>query len=252
MNNGFVKLHRCLKETLIFSDSQAVHLWVYLLLSVNHKPKDVMLSGSKKHIEAGSFICSRNTISLATGINESKIQRLLKALESEQMIEQQMNSKYRMISITNWQKYQTGEQVTEQQMNNKRTADEQQMNTNKNEENEKNEKNEKKKKDDLFLIFKEAHHEYFTGKKRGAATEFEWLKKQHKDWKEIVPILKNCIIAYKKHLAKEKASSGFAPEKHMQGWITDRRWETYVTDNIEPKKMKTLKTHEGETIEVEV
>jgi len=110
----------------------------------------------------------------------------------------------------------------------------------------------KEKKDDLFLIFKEAHHEYSTGKKRGAVTEYEWLKKQHKDWEEIIPILKDCVIAYKKHLAKEKASSGFAPEKHMQGWITDRRWETYTTDNMEPKKMKILKTHEGETIEVEV
>ena len=110
----------------------------------------------------------------------------------------------------------------------------------------------KEKKDDLFLIFKEAHHEYSTGKKRGAVTEYEWLKKQHKDWEEIIPILKDCVIAYKKHLAKEKASSGFAPEKHMQGWITDRRWETYTTDNMEPKKMKILKTHEGETVEVEV
>jgi hypothetical protein len=91
-------------------------------------------------------VCSRNTLSLKTGINESKIQRILKVFESEQMIEQQMNSKYRMISISNWNKYQGSEQVNEQQMNSKRTADEQQMNTNNNNKNDKNEENEKKDK----------------------------------------------------------------------------------------------------------
>lgn len=148
MNNGFIKLFRCIEDSFFWNDSQAVHLWIQLLLSANHKDKEMLLSGEKVIIKSGHFVCSRNTLSLKTGINESKIQRILKVFESEQMIEQQVNSKYRMISISNWNKYQGSEQVNEQQVNSKRTADEQQMNTNNNDKNEKNEeKKEKVSKD---------------------------------------------------------------------------------------------------------
>lgn len=144
MNNGFIKLFRCIEDSFFWNDSQAVHLWIQLLLSANHRDKEMLLSGERVIIKSGQFVCSRNTLSLKTGINESKIQRILKVFESEQMIEQQMNSKYRMISISNWSKYQGSEQVNEQQMNSRRTTDEQQMNTNNNNKNEKNDKNKEK------------------------------------------------------------------------------------------------------------
>lgn len=76
-----------------------------------------------------------------TGINESKVERILKCFESEQQIEQQGYTKYRVISITNWNKYQGAKQENEQQMNSKRTANEQQMNTDNNDKNIKNDKN---------------------------------------------------------------------------------------------------------------
>jgi len=114
------------------------------------------LSGKKIIIKSGQFVCSRSTLSLKTGIKESKVQRVLKLFENEQQIEQQTNSKYRIITILNWQKYQSGEQQIEQHTNSRRTADEQQMNTNKNEKNEKNEKKEeniKEKDDDVPTLF---------------------------------------------------------------------------------------------------
>lgn len=144
MNNGFIKLFRCIEDSFFWNDSEAVHLWIQLLVSANHKDKEILLSGKKETIKSGQFVCSRNTLSLKTGIKESKIQRLLKLFENEQQIEQQMNSKFRIISILNWHKYQSSEQANEQQMNSKRTADEQQMNTNNNDKNDKNEKNDKK------------------------------------------------------------------------------------------------------------
>lgn len=148
MNNGFIKLYRCIEDSFFWNDSEAVHLWITILLSANHKDREILLNGKKTVIKSGQFICSRLTLSTKTGINESKIQRMLKLFESEQMIKQQMNSKNRIISVGNWHKYQGSEQVNEQQMNSKRTANEQQMNTNNNDKNEKNEeKKEKVSKD---------------------------------------------------------------------------------------------------------
>lgn len=57
--------------------------------------------------------------------------------ESEQQIEQQTNSRSRVISILSWDKY----QQTEQQVDSKWTANEQQVDTNNNDNNNKNDKN---------------------------------------------------------------------------------------------------------------
>ncbi len=132
---GWVKAHRQLKESAFYKDSQAVHLWLHLLLSVNHKPAEVMIGQQMINVKAGQFLTGRKKLSGATGIAESKITRVLKVFEKCHMIEQQTFTKYRLISIVNFEQY----QKTEQQVNSKRTASEQQVNTNKNEKNEKKE-----------------------------------------------------------------------------------------------------------------
>ena len=56
-----------------------------------------------------------------TRIHESTIQRALKCLEIEQMIEQQNLGKFRIIGIKNWDNFQstqTGEQAIEHPLNN--------------------------------------------------------------------------------------------------------------------------------------
>lgn len=111
--------------------------WTYLLMRANHKDaycRDGLL------IRRGTFKTGRKQISLETGLSESKSERFLKRLEIEQQIEQQKTSKYRIITITNWLKWQGCEQQIEQQVNNRRTTSEQQMDTNKNDKNKNNEK----------------------------------------------------------------------------------------------------------------
>jgi len=172
VNNGFIKLFRCIEDSFFWNDSEAVHLWITILLSANHKDREILLNGKKTVIKSGQFICSRLTLSRKTGINESKIQRMLKLFESERMIEQQMNSKNRIISVGNWHKYQGSEQISEQQMNSKRTADEQQMNTNNNEKNEEN-----KEKDTIVSKKKVGE----TGVIEITNAEFDKLKTKHGD-----------------------------------------------------------------------
>ena len=125
---GWISLHRQIQESAIYKDSQAVHLWVHLLLKANHKDKEVIFNGEPITIKAGQLLTGRKKLSAETGISESKIQRLLKLFQKCHMIEQQTNSKNRLISITKYHSYQQGEQQT----NNKRTTTEQQLNTNNN------------------------------------------------------------------------------------------------------------------------
>lgn len=114
-----------------------------------------MINGRVIAIQPGQLITSRKSLSAKTGVNESKVERVLATLKNEQQIEQHGTSKFRVISIVKWAEYQQDEQQSEQLVNSKRTADEQQMNTPEEVSSDtKNVKNEKKVKpnvsSDLF------------------------------------------------------------------------------------------------------
>jgi DNA-binding transcriptional regulator YhcF (GntR family) len=126
---GWVKVHRALSDHHISSDPATLSIWIHLLLLANHKETKRMINGRVISIQPGQLITSRKSLSAKTGVNESKVERVLATLKNEQQIEQHGTSKFRVISIVKWAEYQCDEQVSEQQMNSKRTADEQQMNT---------------------------------------------------------------------------------------------------------------------------
>lgn len=130
---GWVKVYRQLKDKAYYKDSEFVHLWLHLLLCANHDSAEYLNGYEIIKLKKGQFITGRKKLSLETGISESKIERILKVFESEQQIEQQTNSRNRLISIVSWDKY----QQSEQQKNSKRTASGQQVDTNNNDKNNK-------------------------------------------------------------------------------------------------------------------
>lgn len=131
--DGYIKLYRKLLDNpIICKDSDYMAVWVYLLLSATHKEYPALFKGKKIMLKPGQLITGRKSISMKLNITESKVQRILKSFESEQQIEQQASNRNRLITILNWSEYQGCEQLNERLMNNKRTPDEQQMNTNKN------------------------------------------------------------------------------------------------------------------------
>lgn len=127
--SGWLKLHRALSDHPIASDPQSLSVWIHLLMMANHVETKRQINGRIVTIAPGQLITSRKSLSAKTGVQESKVERVLKMLQSEQQIEQQGGSKYRVISIANWALYQGAEQQIEQQVNSTRTTDEQQMNT---------------------------------------------------------------------------------------------------------------------------
>lgn len=136
MNEGWVKLHRStLENPVVCKDAEHIAVWVYLLLKATHKEKEMIFSGEKITLKPGQLITGRKKISEWSKVNESKVQRILKSFENEHQIEQQTANKNRLITVVNWDKYQSSEQQFEQQVNNNRTTTEQQLNTNKKERN---------------------------------------------------------------------------------------------------------------------
>lgn len=172
MNNGWVKLHRkVLENPVVCKDSDYFYVWCYLLLQATHKEYDIVWSGERKTLTPGQFVTSRKKISRETNISESKVERIIKALKNEQQIEQQTNFHSRVITILSWNEYQQSEQQNEQQVNSKRTASEQQVNTNKNVKNIKNIKNNNK-----YLHEFEEFYECYPNPKDKKRTYTNWQK----------------------------------------------------------------------------
>ena len=142
MEGGYVKIYRKIWDNpVVAKDPETFTVWLWLLTHATHKERDVVFGKERVTLKAGQLITGRKQIADGTAVNESKITRILNKLKNEQQIEQQTNSRGSLITIVRWSDYQQGEQPSEQQVNSKRTASEQQANTNKNDKNVNKDKN---------------------------------------------------------------------------------------------------------------
>lgn len=114
---GWIKIHRKILEKGYYFESEYIHLWVHLLLMASHKESEFLFNNKIHKLKVGQLITGRNKLSKQTGINASKIERILKCFESEHQIEQQANNRNRLITILSWDKYQISEQQNEQPVN---------------------------------------------------------------------------------------------------------------------------------------
>lgn len=125
---GWIKIHRkMLANPVVFKDPDHLAVWMYLLLTATHVDIQAMFCGKLITLHPGQLITGRNKIERATNVEQHKAQRILKLFKNEQLIEQQSTRHGSIISILNWNKYQTSEQQNEQQVSNKPKKSEQQV-----------------------------------------------------------------------------------------------------------------------------
>jgi DNA-binding transcriptional regulator YhcF (GntR family) len=139
-NLGYIYLHRRLKENVFYKNPKYVSLWVHLLLSANHIATKILWNGEIVELKAGQFITGRKELSKQTGIKPTSVERILRMLESGHQIGQQKTKKFRIITITNWDKYQVCKTKVDIKTDNRRTTNGQQTDTNNNDNNDNNEK----------------------------------------------------------------------------------------------------------------
>lgn len=125
MQGRYIKMYHSIWEKGWSKKPNLVALWVYLLCKATHKPIEYYWNGQTIMLQSGQLITGRKTLSDETGIKESTIERALSYFEKEGQIEQRKTSTSRLISITNWNKFQKGEQ----RMDNGWTTNEQRMDT---------------------------------------------------------------------------------------------------------------------------
>ncbi|HDF6205347.1 TPA: DnaD domain-containing protein [Staphylococcus aureus] len=151
-----IQNHWLFKEKRTFSKFEA---WIYLLMEANHSKAKVPIGNQIVTVERGQRLTSILTLSDLFNWSRFKVKTFLDLLESDGMLEVKTTSKYTLITIVNYDFYQS-EQGRNQHQNDIKptskqhqsninpTSNQHQTNTNNNDNkdnNEKNVNNEKKK-----------------------------------------------------------------------------------------------------------
>ncbi|MBP9881543.1 MAG: hypothetical protein KBF44_15630 [Chitinophagales bacterium] len=80
----------------------------------------------------------------------------------------------------------------------------------------------------------------YPGTKKGFETEFYLLKKKHKDWKQIIPVLLELLNNQIEAKKINRANGAFVPEwKNLSTYINQRAWEEEIPISDRPKQNGT-------------
>ena len=131
---GWVKLHRKLLSSSIWENEKLLRVFMWCLLKASHKKHEQIVGMATVELSPGQFVTGRKKAAIELGMKESTVESHLKALEKLNIISMKTNNKFRVITIENWELYQSDEENDD----NKITTNGQQNNTNKNGKNGKN------------------------------------------------------------------------------------------------------------------
>ena len=131
--SGWIRIHRKFLDWEWFNKSEAVHLFLYLVLKANHK--DGQWQGID--VKRGQFITSFGKVSTDTGISLQTIRTLLKKFEKTNEINIQTTNKFTIVTICKYECYQQENEPTNTQLTNEQQTTNNQLTTNKNDKNNK-------------------------------------------------------------------------------------------------------------------
>lgn len=167
IDNGFILLSRSLLESDVFASQKMLKIWIWCLLKANFKDRVVPLKVGKGDriikVKRGSFIFGRFKAEDELFIDGSTIYKLIKKLESLNMIKIESNNQYSIITICNYDIYQDSNNyqgtTKEQPSNNQVTTKEQPSNTTKNVNKDNKDKKDKNNKEEFqFNSFWDKFH----------------------------------------------------------------------------------------------
>lgn len=101
--NGYIKLYRSMLDWEWFSDSNTLTVFLFCLLSANHKPN----RWQGIEIKEGQFVTSIQSIKSKTKLSVKQVRTALNHLKSTNELEITGTNKYSLVTIVNWASYQS-------------------------------------------------------------------------------------------------------------------------------------------------
>ena len=132
---GWIQLHRELLNKPIWQSSRAEQkvIIITLLLLANHTEKEWIFEGKRYICKPGQFVTSLSCLSDKSGTSIRSVRTALDNFEKiHQFLTNKSTNKNRLITITNWELYQTNTQVSTNKPTSNRQATDKQPTTNNN------------------------------------------------------------------------------------------------------------------------
>jgi len=214
---GWIKINRGIANHWCSADPNFLAVWIRLLSEANFKTKKTMMNGTPVTINRGSLVFGLNAFSNKSGVSISKLRRILKLLIAESMIDRQKTNKYSIISITNYDMYQSGDK----QNADKQQSDDNQTTTPK--ERKKDKKDNKSKYNGDFDVLWSAYGKH--GSRKDALKKYEIVRR---DIEQETLLKANSL--YDQHLKVED----WKKKRNMTSWLNQKGWE----DEYQIKKTK--------------
>jgi len=141
---GWIKLHRDFTKFEWYQDANTMRVFLHLLITANHK--EAKWQGNV--IGRGQLITSHSNLANDLGLTIQNVRTSISKLKKSENVTVKSTSKFTMLSVCNYDTYQSQDSSANTPANKPLTDDQQTTNkrltTNKNDKNAKNVKNEKK------------------------------------------------------------------------------------------------------------
>lgn len=226
---GWVRLPRELLKNHLFHNEKLWKVFTWCLLKATWKPHELMVGRQKVKLEPGQFVFGRHAAAQELNMKPSTVWSYIKLLELDRIIDIKPNNKFSVVTVNNWELWQSDNKNPDSKLDNKRTTDGQQMDTNKNDKNDKNDK----KRDSYSPEFET----WFSSWPRAQAKadsfkNFERRRKEHG-----LEFLLRCSQNYLTYM-------GAIAEKERGPYYSSNNFfgqKAYYQDFVEPKKPPSLK-----------
>jgi len=212
MNNGWIKIHRQIRDNWVWKKPEFLKAWIDLIMLMYYENTKVVINGYVHEIKRGERDLSYRYLAKRWGWSHGKIKRFLSLMQKDEMICLKNGTGQTVVSVCNYETYQVAENKTERKRNASGT------------EAERSKEVKEVKEDIIDVQFDEFWQLYpkKVGKKPAHNKYNIALKKTGHE---------NIINSLKTHL---KSWNGTAAEyiPHATTWLNQERWN----DEIESKK----------------
>lgn len=151
---GWVKIYKKIWENpTVTKDPEYFTVWIWILTHAVYTGKKVEFRGECIELKPGQLTTGRKIIAAETGVDEYKVQRILKKFETARMIAQVIDhGKCRLITVIEWSQYQADARSSALRLHSDCTQIARRLHTNK-------EIKENKEDKELLLFFPESIEE---------------------------------------------------------------------------------------------
>lgn len=112
--SGWIKIHRKITESAIWSDPRKLKLWMLCLLKASHKEREVLVGNKLVKLDPGQFVTGRDSLAEEFNKGMKKDDRItprclwkwIKLFETANFCSIKSTTKYSVITVIKWSEFQ--------------------------------------------------------------------------------------------------------------------------------------------------